>query len=221
MSDFEIIDSCDVEFVQRTRKPKYILSPWNYGNAEGEYQYYKALQRSYKRRHGDIETPYDHYIDQRVDYAKEMENVFPIQLHNLQELVDNLTESSVTIQPWMKDMSKFMTKQIETSYCYICCEYVNVENISEDNPEVCDKCILHAFTCTFCNETMGTEYLSSEYFGISLCLDCSHDEEKIGCDYCGEIVDTSNSIVLDPYDNKKTYCLPCLPEIERYRNADS
>ena len=68
---------------------------------------------------------------------------------------------------------------------------------------------------------MGTEYMVSEYAGISLCLDCSHDEEKVGCDYCGEIVDTSNSIVLDPYDNKKTYCLPCLPEIERYRNADS
>jgi len=200
MSDFEIIDACDIDIPQRNRKPKYTTTPWEYKNANEEYQYYKALQRSYKRRHGDIETPYDHYIDQGMDYEKEMENVFPIQLHNIQELLDNSTEKS------------------ETSYCYICCEYVNVEDISEDNPEVCDKCILHAFTCTFCNETMGTEYLSSEYLGISLCLDCSHDEEKVGCDYCGEIVDTSNSIVLDPYDNKKTYCLPCLPEIERYRN---
>jgi hypothetical protein len=43
MSDFEIIDSCNVEFVQRTRKPKYELSPWNYGNAEGEYQYTKLF----------------------------------------------------------------------------------------------------------------------------------------------------------------------------------
>jgi hypothetical protein len=203
MSDFEIIDACDIDIPQRNRKPKYTTTPWEYKNANEEYQYYKALQRSYKRRHGDIETPYDHYIDQGMDYEKEMENVFPIQLHNIQELLGNSTEKS------------------ETSYCYICCEYVNVEDISEDNSEVCDKCILHAFTCTFCNETMGTEYMVSEYAGISLCLDCSHDEEKVGCDYCGEIVDTSNSIVLDPYDNKKTYCLPCLPEIERYRNADS
>jgi hypothetical protein len=203
MSDFEIIDACDIDIPQRNRKPKYTTTPWEYKNANEEYQYYKALQRSYKRRHGDIETPYDHYIDQGMDYEKEMEKVFPIQLHNIQELLDNSTEKS------------------ETSYCYICCKYVNAEDISEDNPQVCDKCILHAFTCTFCNETMGTEYMVSEYAGVSLCLDCSHDEEKVGCDYCGEIVDTSNSIVLDPYDNKKTYCLPCLPEIERYRNADS
>ena len=198
MSDFEIIDSCDVEVVERNRKPKYTTKPWEYKNAQEEYLYYKTLQRSYKRRHGDIETPYDHYIDQRIDYAKEMELVFPIQIHNL--------EISV------KDAIIVKTN---TSYCCICCEYVNVDNISEDNSEVCDKCILHAFTCTLCNEIMGTEYMASESSVNSICLDCSSDEQKIHCDYCGEIVDTSNTIVLDAWIGKRTYCLSCLPEIER------
>jgi hypothetical protein len=221
MSDFEIIDSCDVDFVQRTRKPKYAISPWNYGNAQGEYMYYKALQRSYKRRHGDIETPYDHYIDQRVDYAKEMENVFPIQLHNLQELVDNSTESSITIQPWMKDMSKFMTKQVETSYCNICCKYVDIECISEEHSEVCVDCLDNVFTCTFCDETMSDEYLYSSNEDVYLCYDCSDYEEMVKCDYCCVINDRSNTVEFDPYGNKKTYCLHCLPEIERYRDADA
>lgn len=198
MFDFEIIDSCNVEVVERNRKPKYTTKPWEYKNAQEEYQYYKTLQRSYKRRHGDIETPYDHHIDQRIDYAKEMEKVFPIQLHNL--------EISV------KDTIIVKTN---TSYCCICCEYVNVDNISEDNPEVCDKCILHAFTCTFCNETMSDEYMYSSNEDVHLCYDCSDYEEMVKCDYCGEIVDTSNTIVLDAWISKRTYCLSCLPEIER------
>ena len=198
MSDFEIIDSCDVEVVERNRKPKYTTKPWEYKNAQEEYQYYKTLQRSYKRRHGDIETPYDHHIDQRIDYAKEMELVFPIQLHNLEISI----EDAIIVKT-------------NTSYCRICCEYVNVDDISEDNSEVCDNCELHAFTCTFCNETMSTEYMRSEYAGVSLCLDCSYDEEKVHCDYCGEIVDKQNSVDIDAWIGKRTYCVTCLPEIER------
>lgn len=201
--DFTILDANSIDLPVRNRKPKYVTKPWEYKNASEEYTYYKMLQRSYKRRHGDIETPYDHHIDQRVDYAKEMETVFPIQLHNIQEVMKNNSEKA------------------ETSYCYICCEYKNVEDISSDNSDCCSECFDESFTCTFCNEIMSNEYLYSECGDLFLCLDCSDNEEKVSCDYCCEIVDISNSIVLDHYDNKKTYCLSCLPEIERYRNDNS
>ena len=194
MSDFEIIDSCDVEVVERNRKPKYTTKPWEYKNAQEEYQYYKTLQRSYKRRHGDIETPYDHHIDQRIDYAKEMELVFPIQIHNLEISVEDETN---------------------TSYCRICCEYVNVNNISEENTEICNECLPDTFTCTFCNETMSDEYSYSSSLDIHLCFDCSDVEEMVQCDYCCEIVHHSSSVEIDAWISKKTYCLRCLPEIER------
>ena len=194
MSDFEIIDSCDVEVVERNRKPKYTTKPWEYKNAQEEYQYYKTLQRSYKRRHGDIETPYDHHIDQRIDYAKEMELVFPIQIHNLEISVEDETN---------------------TSYCRICCEYVNVDNISEENTEICNECLPDTFTCTFCNETMSDEYSYSSSLDIHLCFDCSDVEEMVQCDYCCEIVHHSSSVEIDAWISKKTYCLRCLPEIER------
>ena len=203
MSDFEIIDACDIDIPQRNRKPKYTTTPWEYKNANEEYQYYKALQRSYKRRHGDIETPYDHYIDQGMDYEKEMENVFPIQLHNIQELLDNSTEKS------------------ETSYCNICCKYVDIECISEEHLEVCVDCLDNVFTCTFCDETMSDEYMYSSNEDVHLCYDCSDYEQMVKCDYCWVINDRSNTVEFDPYGNKKTYCLHCLPEIERYRDADA
>lgn len=69
-NDFEIVDSSTIEFASRSRKPKYKHKHWERDDAEGMYIYYKGLQRSYQRRHGVTETPFDHMIDQRMDYSK-------------------------------------------------------------------------------------------------------------------------------------------------------
>ena len=71
MSDngFEIVDPSTLQFASRSRKQKYKHKHWERQDPEGMYIYYKGLQRSYRRRHGVTETPYDHMIDQRMDYT--------------------------------------------------------------------------------------------------------------------------------------------------------
>jgi hypothetical protein len=78
--DFEFIDASQVVTTQRNRKPKYKYRPWEADTARGQYEYYKLLQLSYMRRHGNGETPYDHLIDPRIDYVAALEKIMPYDI---------------------------------------------------------------------------------------------------------------------------------------------
>ena len=79
-NDFEFIDASQVVSSQRKRKPKYKYRIWEAETARGQYEYYKMLQRSFMRRHGNMETPYDHLIDPRIDYTVALEKIFPFDV---------------------------------------------------------------------------------------------------------------------------------------------
>lgn len=86
--EFEIIDSSQIQMSQRNRKPKYKHMPWSYNTPEGEHKYYKMLQRNYQRRHGVMETPYDHMVDPIMEREEEYAKLFPITLIELRLMVE-------------------------------------------------------------------------------------------------------------------------------------
>lgn len=86
--DFVIIDSSQVESSQRQRKPKYKTKPWEYSDTKGEYEYYKIVQRNYRRRHGITETPYDHLVDPIMEREEEYAKLFPITLIELRLMAE-------------------------------------------------------------------------------------------------------------------------------------
>ncbi len=73
-NDFVIVDPSTLELASRKgrgqAKPKYKHELWNKDDERSQQLYYETLQSSYKRRHGDTETPYDHLIDRRKNYTK-------------------------------------------------------------------------------------------------------------------------------------------------------
>lgn len=92
--EFVFIDSSQVESSRRQRKPKYKNKPWEYTDAKGEYEYYKIAQRNYRRRHGVMETPYDHLIDPRMEREEEYAKLFPITLTELRLIVEEETRKN-------------------------------------------------------------------------------------------------------------------------------
>lgn len=86
--EFEVIDASSVQHSQRTRKPKYKTKPWEYWDAKGEYEYYKIVQRNYRRRHNVSETPYDHLIDPVLAREEEYAKLFPVTLVELRLIVE-------------------------------------------------------------------------------------------------------------------------------------
>jgi len=101
--DYEIVDASTIEFPSRSRKPKYAYKHWESTNPRDMHIYYSALQRNHRRRSGDMDTPYDHLIDQRMKREEEYQSVFPISLEAIMSDPSNLVDQSSVVReifPW-------------------------------------------------------------------------------------------------------------------------
>ena len=119
--DFEIVDSSTIQFPTRSRKPKYTHALWEKDDTESQYKNYLAAQRNYKRRHGNVETPYDHHIDEKKEYAKWWsENT--IHLVNMEQ-IERENQSKVVVKIDGNCICNYCGDNIEKNrdvYSWIC-----------------------------------------------------------------------------------------------------
>ena len=180
MSDelgYEVIDASQVEYVRGRRNKlgngdNFIPAPvFGMSNSDRkvEYQYYKALQTSWKRRNGVTETPYDHLIDPRFEKEEEYARLFPV----------TLTELRLIVQEEEMKKSKPVVQETPVCESLVACECCGLE-IDEDDAVHYETALCVYYICTDCH-----------YEDYVICSECElpfvNDEDDLEiCESCRE-----------------------------------
>ena len=98
--DCEFIDASEIEVTRGKRGGlgngrNFIPAPvfgTSLSDRKAEYDYYKALQSSWKRRNNTSVTPYDHLIDRVFEREEEYSKLFPVTLIEIRLIVQEESE---------------------------------------------------------------------------------------------------------------------------------